>query len=107
MGGESFKVGEVLKFWLVQARIFLFFFFVWPHLWHMEVARALGVESELKLLAYATATAMRNLSCICNSLWQLQILSEARDQIRILMEKHRALNPLSHSGNSRPGLTPS
>ena len=37
----------------------LFFFFIslGQHLWHMEVPR-LGVESELQLLAYATATAM-------------------------------------------------
>ena len=34
-----------------------FFFFVGPHLWHMEVPR-LGVESELQLPAHATATAM-------------------------------------------------
>ena len=31
-----------------------FFFFLWPHLRHMEVPR-LGVELELQLLAYATA----------------------------------------------------
>ena len=33
------------------------FVFLGPHLWHMEVPR-LGVESELQLLAYTTATAM-------------------------------------------------
>ena len=33
-----------------------FFFFEWPHLWHMEILR-LGVELEPQLLAYATATA--------------------------------------------------
>ena len=35
--------------------------------WHMEVAR-LGIKSELELqlLPYATATATRNYSCICN-----------------------------------------
>ena len=32
------------------------FCFLGPHLWHMEVPR-LGVESELQLPAYATATA--------------------------------------------------
>ena len=31
-------------------------FFLGPHLWHMEVP-SLGVESELQLPAYATATA--------------------------------------------------
>ena len=33
-----------------------FFFLNGPYLWHMEVPR-LGVESELQLLAYTTATA--------------------------------------------------
>ena len=50
----------------------------------MEVPR-LGVKSELQLLAYGTATAMLDLSCICDlhhNLWQPQILnplSKARD----------------------------
>ena len=50
----------------------------------MEIPR-LGVESDLQLLAYATATAMWVPSHICDlhhSLWQCQILnllSEARD----------------------------
>ena len=34
------------------------------HLWHMKVPR-LGVELELQLLAYATTTAMQDLSHIC------------------------------------------
>ena len=34
---------------------FFFFFFAGPLPWHMEVLR-LGVESELQLLAYTTAT---------------------------------------------------
>ena len=34
---------------------YIFFCFLQPHLWHMEVPR-LGVESELQLPAYATAT---------------------------------------------------
>jgi len=56
----------------------------------MEVPR-LGVESELQLLAYTTATAMPDLSCVCNryhSSQQHQIpnpLSKARDQTRNLM----------------------
>ena len=32
------------------------FFFLWPHLQHMEVPR-LGVDSKLQLPAYTTATA--------------------------------------------------
>ena len=49
---------------------------VGPHLQHMEVPR-LGVESELALLAYATATAMPDPSHICDlhhSSWQSWIL---------------------------------
>ena len=34
---------------------FFFFFFLGTHPWHMKVPR-LGAESELQLLAYATAT---------------------------------------------------
>ena len=61
------------------------------HPQHMGVPR-LGVELELQLLAYATATAMPDLSCICKlrcSSWQLQILnplSEARDRTCILVD---------------------
>ena len=35
------------------------------HLWHMEVPR-LGFKLELQLPAYTTATAMHDLSCICD-----------------------------------------
>ena len=51
-----------------------------------------GVESELQLQAYSTATAMWYLSCMCDlcrSLWQPQILktlSEARDGTHILRD---------------------
>ena len=57
----------------------------------MEVLR-LGVESELQLPAYVMATAMPDLSCLCNlhhSSRQLQILnqlSEARDRTWVLMD---------------------
>ena len=57
----------------------------------MEVPR-LGVESELLLPAYITATAKWDLSCVCDlhhSSWQYQILSllsEASDQTCILMD---------------------
>ena len=61
-----------------------FFFFLGPHPQHTEVPR-LGVESELELPAYTTATAMQDPSCVCDlhhSSWQpwiLTPLSEARD----------------------------
>ena len=72
----------------------------------MEVPR-LGVELELQLLAYSTATAMQNLSNICdlNSSQQCQIpdlLSEARNQSHILMGTSCVLYPLSHIENSSP-----
>jgi len=60
------------------------FCFLGPHLWHMEVAR-IGVKSELELPAYTTATAMPDLSCVCDlhhSSWQCWILnplSKGRD----------------------------
>ena len=56
----------------------------------MAVPR-LGVQLELQLLAYTTATAMPEPSCVCDlhySLWRcwvLNPLNKARDQTRILM----------------------
>ena len=71
----------------------------------MEVPR-LGVESELQLLAYTTATATPDLSCVCDlhhSSRQCPILnplSKARDQTHILMDTSQIPNPLSHNRNS-------
>jgi len=68
----------------------------------MEVHR-LWVKSELQLPAYAIATAMPDLSRICNlyhSSWQCHILnplSEARDQTCILVVTSQVLNLLSYS----------
>ena len=73
----------------------------------MEVPR-LGVELELQLPAYTTATATQDLSHVCklhHSAQQhriLNLLSEARDQTRALMDTSQVLNPLSHNGNSKP-----
>ena len=70
----------------------------------------LGVKLELRLPAYTIATATLGRSPICDlhcSLQQCQILnplSEARDQIRILMDARQVLNPLSHNGNSKPRI---
>ena len=58
----------------------------------MDVVPGLGVESELQLPAYTTATPTPDLSCICDlhqSLWQcgiLNLLSGARDQTCIPMD---------------------
>ena len=65
-------------------------FFKGLYPWHMEVPR-LGVELELQLLAYATATATPDLSCVCDLYHRsrecriLNLLSEARDQTCNLM----------------------
>ena len=73
------------EYHLAMGNFFFSFFFLGPHLQHMEVPR-LGVELELQLPAYAIATATPDPSCICNlrcSLWQCQILnqmSETRDR---------------------------
>ena len=71
----------------------------------MEVPR-LGVELELQLLAYATATATLDPSHVCDlhhssqQPWILNPLSKARDQTHILMDGIQVLNPLSHKRNS-------
>ena len=65
------------------------FFFTELHPQHMEVPR-LGIKSKLQLPAYTTATAMRDLSCVCDlhhHSWQ-----------------HRILNPLSKAGAQTPNL---
>ena len=64
----------------------------------MEVPR-LGIELELQLPAYATATATWDLSSVCDlhySLrqhWILNPLSEGRDQTRILTDTSHVLKP--------------
>ena len=73
----------------LRKKIFFFVLFG-PHLQHMEVP-GLGVWSELLLLAYATATATPDLSCICDlphssrQRWILNPLKEVRDRTRNLM----------------------
>ena len=84
-----------LVFWYLKSKsssllFFIFFGFLGPHLWYMEVPR-LGVESELQLPADTTATAIQDQSPVWNlhhNSWQCQIfnpLSEARDWTRNLM----------------------
>ena len=70
------------------------FFVLGPYLQYVEIPR-LGVQSDLQLPAYTTATATRDLSCICHlhhsswQCWNLNPLSEARDQTCILMDTSR------------------
>ena len=84
--------------------IYLFtslFVYCGRHLWHMEVPR-LGVESELQLLAYTTATATQDPRHVCDlyhSSWQCQMLNplrEARDQTQVLMDTSQVRNLPSH-----------
>ena len=56
-----------------------FFFFLKPHLQHMEVL-GLGVKSQLQLHAYTTATATMDLSSTCD--------------LRYSLRQHQMLNPL-------------
>ena len=71
-----------------------FFSFLGPHPRHREVPR-LGVQLELQLPAYTTATATRDPSLIYDlhqRSCQRQILnppSEIRDQIHILMDTNQ------------------
>ena len=70
--------------------IFVFLPFLVPLPQHMEVPR-LGFESELQLPAYDRATAMRDLSHVCNlhhrsqQCWILNPLCKARDRTHNLM----------------------
>ena len=72
----------------------------------MEVPR-LGIQSDLQLPAYTTATAMPDPSCngdLHPSLWQCSLLnplSEVRDQTHILMDTSWVLHPLSHTRNAK------
>ena len=72
------------------------FFFLQLHLQHTEVP-TLGVESELQLLAYATAIATLDLSC--NS-WSLTHWAKPGAEPSSSRTLCWVLNLLSHNGNS-------
>ena len=111
MGSKTLVIGSLglivrtdfLSFFFLF--IYLFCFFM--HLQYMEVPR-LGVQSELQLPVYATATATatRDPSHVCDlhhSSWQRWIFnprSEARNQTRNLMDASQVHLLLSHKGNS-------
>ena len=69
-----------MPMWFVLFFIFLSFCSLGPHLRHMEVPR-LGIQSELQLQAYTTATAMPDLSLVCD--------------LHYSPQQRRILNPLS------------
>ena len=68
---------------------FVFFVSLGLNLRHMEVPR-LGVESELQPPAYTTATAMKDLSGVCN--------------LHHSSQKHQILNPQSEARDRTPTL---
>ena len=82
---------------------FLFFFFLGPLPQHMEVP-SLGVQSELQLPVYTTATATWDPSHVCDPhhssrpCWILNPLSEARDQTWSLMDTSQVCYPRAATG---------
>ena len=94
----------------VNARILFFFLFSFYSHTSTLGSCQLGVESELKLPAYTTATAMPDLSCnwdLHGGSWQHHILnplSEVRDQTCILVHTGWVLNLLSLHENSNARL---
>ena len=90
---HSVKYNFLLKYSWLMVLISFFFLcvFLGSHWWHMEVSR-FGVELELYLLAYTTATETPDLSCIYElhhgswQCWMLNLLSKARDWTYILMD---------------------
>ena len=85
--------GTLISSAVLATALFVCFCFE-PHLQHVEFPR-LGLKLELQLPAYATATATRDLSHVCDlqhSSWQRQILNplkEARDRTCNLMVTSR------------------
>ena len=78
-------ISKAWVFLLCFLLFYVFIYFLGPYPWHVDVPR-LGVESQLQLPAYTTATAIRDPSCICDlhhssgQHWILHLRSEARDQ---------------------------
>ena len=87
------------------------FFFLGPHLWHMEIPW-LGVESELHLQAYATATATpdpsqatcANCAAACDNARSLTHWGKPGIEATSSWRWCQVLNPLSHSRNSPTSL---
>ena len=93
---EEFLIILFLKIWgAVVLFIDLFFCFLGSHVWHVEVPRP-GVQSEVQLPGYTTATATRDPSRICklcHSSQQCRILAplrEAGDRTHIFTDTSQA-----------------
>ena len=93
-GNRKSELSSCMDF-ILFVYLFIYFLsfchFLGPLSRHMVVLR-LGVELELRLLAYATTTAMPDLSCVCNlycslqQCWILNPLCEARNRTHILTD---------------------
>ena len=76
----------------LEQSIFLFVFCLFRAATVAYGSSRAGVESELHLLAYTTATVMQDPSCVCDlrhssgQCWILNPLSEARDRTLILID---------------------
>ena len=68
---------------------YVYFFFLGPHEWHVEIPR-LRIKLELHLQACATTTATPDASCICN--------------LHHSLGQHQILNPLSRRGIPRASI---
>ena len=96
VAGGRFYGGKVY-FYHFNLFFFVFFVFLGLHPWHMEVPR-LGVELELQLPAYTTATAMPDPpdpSHVCDlppRSWQYWILNPLSEEAR-----DRTCNPVVSS----------
>ena len=78
---------SVTASWESCSKVYQFFFlfvFLGPHLRHRDVPR-LGVESELQLPTCTTATAVQDLSCVCD-------LHHSSQQCQILNPLNKARN---------------
>ena len=96
-----------ILFYFILFYFILSFCVLGPHPQHIEVPRP-GVQSELQLPTYTTATATRDmkwLSQLHHSSQQCRILnplSKARDRTLVHMDASWVHQLLSHSGNSPP-----
>ena len=90
--------------------LFSFFVFLGLHLWNMEVPRV-GVESELQLPAYATATAMWDPNRVCDlhhssrQHWIFNPLSRGRDCPWVLLDTSRVRHHRATMGTPGPGTS--
>jgi len=84
------------KFYL-SSFSFSIFAFLGPNLWHMEVP-GLGVESELQLPAYTTATATQDLSRVCDlHPWKLKLKTKQNKKTHNYFKKQKRVKRMKSS----------